>query len=215
MRLAAGMSGIKWLVRHHRVGHAGHWWLNFRFCSTSEPLVKTCQDQLRNIVASKKELATCPSVANKIKSWQNFPRKHQTGWGQIVEALMEQKQGGVTENYLYLDPKASSSVTQCVDARCKILCWNVSQCPLIFNIIEYRRFMSWMIHGWFITIWFKMWNFWRIPCNSAMLRLHQHVELMFRESGHHLKELWPSHGAWSAWSTWSTGLLLRCWNQNG
>ncbi|CAL1150513.1 unnamed protein product [Cladocopium goreaui] len=82
--LAAGMSGIKWLVRHHRVGHAGHWLLNFRFCSTSEPLVKTCQDQLRNIVASKKELATC----------------------QIVEALMEQKQGGVTENYLYLDPKA-------------------------------------------------------------------------------------------------------------
>ena len=26
-----------------------------------------------------------------------------------MEALMEQKQGGVTENYLYLDPKVSNS----------------------------------------------------------------------------------------------------------
>eukprot|EP00913_Durusdinium_trenchii_P021890 g20569.t1 len=41
----------------------------------------------RNIVASKKELAIC----------------------QIVEALMEQKQGGVTENYLYFDPKAPAT----------------------------------------------------------------------------------------------------------
>lgn len=55
-----------------------------RFMATGDALLAAGMSGIKNIVASKKELATC----------------------QIVEALMEQKQGGVTENYLYLDPKA-------------------------------------------------------------------------------------------------------------
>jgi len=50
----------------------------------TEGLLAAGMKGIKNIVASKKELAIC----------------------QILEALMEQKQSGLTDNYLYLDPKA-------------------------------------------------------------------------------------------------------------
>lgn len=52
--------------------------------ATGEGLLAAGMSGIKNIVASKKELLIC----------------------QIMEALMDQKQGGVTDNYLYLDPKA-------------------------------------------------------------------------------------------------------------
>ncbi|CAK9084231.1 Protein sly1 [Durusdinium trenchii] len=58
-----------------------------RFMATGDALLAAGMSGIKNIVASKKELAIC----------------------QIVEALMEQKQGGVTENYLYFDPKAPAT----------------------------------------------------------------------------------------------------------
>jgi len=55
-----------------------------RFKATGDALLAAGMSGIKNIVASKKELATC----------------------QIVEALMEQKPGTAADNFLYLDPKA-------------------------------------------------------------------------------------------------------------
>jgi len=57
-----------------------------RFMATGEGLLAAGMSGIKNIVASKKELVIC----------------------QIMESLMDQKQGGMTDNYLYLDPKAPS-----------------------------------------------------------------------------------------------------------
>lgn len=55
-----------------------------RMLATGEGLLAAGMSNIKNIVTSKKELAVC----------------------QILEALMDQKQSSLTDNYIYLDPKA-------------------------------------------------------------------------------------------------------------
>mmetsp|Transcript_128581 Transcript_128581/g.274239 ORF Transcript_128581/g.274239 Transcript_128581/m.274239 type:complete len:653 (-) Transcript_128581:42-2000(-) len=55
-----------------------------RMLATGEGLLAAGMSNIKNIVASKKELVIC----------------------QILDAVMEQKATGITENYIYLDPKA-------------------------------------------------------------------------------------------------------------
>merc|ERR1712137_879395 len=54
------------------------------FMSKGEDFLSAGVNQLKNITQSKKELVIC----------------------QILEGVMEQKPTGITENYVYLDPKA-------------------------------------------------------------------------------------------------------------